>query len=247
VLVVDDDPDIVKLVSLSLEQEGFQTIGATSGEQALAIARSRRVDAITLDLLMPGLHGLEVARQLKADQATSHIPVVVVSAYSQNQTDDLMTTGVAGVVAKPIDEGQLISAIRSALSTRRPDARTAPAVLVVDDDPDVRRIVRVMLERKGFVTWAAADGEEAYHMIMEQRPDLLILDLMMPNLDGFQLVRLLRQRRWTQKIPLLVLTALDLTEGERTLLRLGPTRHLTKGPRLQDEVVARVKELLRQA
>ena len=117
--------------------------------------------------------------------------------------------------------------------------------LIVDDDPDVRRIVRVILERRGYTTWAASDGQEAYRMIMEQRPDLLILDLMMPNMDGFQLVRLLRQRRWTQRIPLLVLTALDLTEGERTLLTLGPTRHVTKGPRIQEEVVARVKELLR--
>ncbi|HYF94176.1 MAG TPA: response regulator [Symbiobacteriaceae bacterium] len=245
VLVVDDDPDIVRLITLSLEQEGFQAIGATSGSDALAIARSRRVDAITLDLLMPGMHGLEVARQLKEEAATREIPVVVVSAYTKHRDPEMLALGVAGVVTKPIDEGQMLSMIRSIVGEQRSESKEAPAILVVDDDPDVRRIVRVILERRGYVTWAASDGQEAYRMIMEQRPDLLILDLMMPNMDGFQLVRLLRQRRWTQRIPLLVLTALDLTEGERTLLTLGPTRHVTKGPRIQEEVVARVKELLR--
>jgi PAS domain S-box-containing protein len=245
VLVVDDDPDIVRLIGLSLEQEGFQAIGATSGDQALAIARSRRIDAITLDLMMPDLHGLEVARRLKADPATRTIPVVVISAYTEGADRDMLTVGVSGVISKPIDEGQMLSIIRSIVGETRADDKGPPSILVIDDDPDVRRIVRVILERRGYVTYAAADGQEAYRMIMEQRPDLLILDLLMPNMDGFQLVRLLRQRRWTQRIPLLVLTALDLTEGERTLLTLGPTRHLTKGPRIQEEVVARVKDLLR--
>lgn len=245
VLVVDDDPDIVKLIGLSLEQEGFQVMGATSGEQALALARSRRIDAITLDLMMPGMHGLEVARRLKAEPATRSIPVVVVSAYTRQRDPELLTLGLSGVISKPIDEGQMLSLIRSIVGETTNGEKGPPSILVVDDDQDVRRIVRVILERKGYVTYAAADGQEAYRMIMEQRPDLLILDLLMPNMDGFQLVRLLRQRRWTQRIPLLVLTALDLTEGERTLLTLGPTRHLTKGPHIQEEVVTRVKELLR--
>jgi PAS domain S-box-containing protein len=244
VLVVDDDPDIVRLIMLSLEQEGFQTLGATAGEQALEIARTRQIDAITLDLLMPGMHGMEVARHLKEDHKTRAIPVVVVSAYTRQRESELGALGVAGVISKPIDEVRLVSTIRGVLAGKRPEAGSVPTIAVVDDDPDVRRILRVILERHGYATWAAADGQEAFRMIVEQKPDLLILDLMMPNLDGFQLVRLLRQRRWTQKIPLLVLTALDLTEGERTLLQLGPTRHMTKGPTIQEEVVARVRELL---
>lgn len=245
ILVVDDDPDIVRLIMLSLEQEGFHTLGATSGEQALDVARSRHVDAITLDLLMPGMHGLEVARLLKEDPATQGVPVVVVSAYSTGHEPELVALGVAGVITKPIDEGRLLATIRGVLGTPSGESQGQPSVLVVDDDPDVRTIVGMMLKRAGYVTRTAQDGQEAYQMIMEQRPDLLILDLMMPNLDGFQLVRLLRQRRWTQQIPLLVLTALDLTEGEKTLLRLGPTRHLTKGPAIQEEIVARVRELVK--
>jgi len=152
---------------------------------------------------------------------------------------------VAGVIGKPIDEERLLGTIRQVLGNRGDSEEDKQTVLVVDDDADVRTIVARMLERSGFRTRTAADGQEAFRLIMDDRPDLLILDLMMPNLDGFQLVRLLRQRRWTQTIPLLVLTALDLTEGEKTLLRLGPTRHLTKGPAIQDEIVARVRELLR--
>lgn len=245
VLVVDDDPDIVRLIMLSLEQEGFQTLGATSGDQALAIAKTRPVDAITLDLMMPGMHGLEVARRLKDDPATRTIPVVVVSAFSTGREPELVALGIAGVIGKPIDESKLLDTIRSVLGTRATGSRGVPSIMVVDDDPDVRRIVGVMLERAGYSIRLAADGQEAFRMIMEERPDLLILDLMMPNLDGFQLVRLLRQRRWTQQIPLLVLTALDLTEGEKTLLQLGPTRHLTKGPSIQEEIVSRVRELLK--
>jgi PAS domain S-box-containing protein len=245
VLVVDDDPDIVKLIMLSLEQEGFHTLGATSGEQALQIARTRRVDAITLDLLMPGMHGLEVARRLKEIPVTAEIPVVVISAYTDGHESELVSLGVSGVINKPIDEDLLLGTIRSVLGARHSEEADRPAVLVVDDDPDVRMIVGMMLERAGYATRTAPDGQEAFKLIMEDRPDLLILDLMMPNLDGFQLVRLLRQRRWTQQIPLLVLTALDLTEGEKTLLRLGPTRHLTKGPAIQEEIVARVRDLMK--
>jgi PAS domain S-box-containing protein len=244
VLVVDDDPDIVKLIMLSLEQEGFHTIGATSGDQALEIARTRRIDAITLDLLMPGMHGLEVARRLKDEVATRNIPVVVISAYTDGHEPELVALGVSGVIGKPIDEERLLLTIRTVLGSRA-EGDSRPSILVVDDDPDVRTIVGMMLDRAGYQPHMAADGQEAFRMIMEDRPDLLILDLMMPNLDGFQLVRLLRQRRWTQQIPLLVLTALDLTEGEKTLLRLGPTRHLTKGPAIQEEIVARVRDLLR--
>jgi PAS domain S-box-containing protein len=245
VLVVDDDPDIVKLIMLSLEQEGFHTLGATSGEQALEIARTRRVDAITLDLLMPGMHGLEVARRLKEDAVTKSIPVVVVSAYTDGHEPELVALGVSGVIGKPIDEDRLLATIRGVLGSRSEANAGKPSIMVVDDDPDVRTIVGMMLERGGYAVRTASDGQEAFRIIMEDRPDLLILDLMMPNLDGFQLVRLLRQRRWTQQIPLLVLTALDLTEGEKTLLRLGPTRHLTKGPAIQEEIVARVRDLLK--
>ncbi|MBP2018293.1 PAS domain S-box-containing protein [Symbiobacterium terraclitae] len=243
VLVVDDDPDIVRLIMLSLEQEGIQAVGATSGAQALEIARSRHIDAITLDLMMPGEDGVSVIHRLKEDPATRDIPVVVVSAYTGGKERELKATGVADVVAKPIDEARLLSSIRGVLGDRR-DGSPQPSILVVDDDPDVRRIVSVILERSGYSVRTAHDGQEAFRMIMAERPDLLILDLMMPNLDGFQLVRLLRQRRWTQQIPLLVLTALDLTEGEKTLLQLGPTSHLTKGPQIQEEVVARVRALL---
>ncbi len=245
VLVVDDDSDIVRLIMLSLEQEGLQTVGATSGEQALQIAKSRKIDAITLDLMMPGMHGLEVARRLKEDATTGKIPVVVVSAYTTGRESEMVALGVAGVIGKPIDEMKLLGTIRGVLGGRAGGPHGTPLIMVVDDDPDVRRIVGVMLERAGYAVRAAADGQEAFRLIMEERPDLLILDLMMPNLDGFQLVRLLRQRRWTQQIPLLVLTALDLTEGEKTLLQLGPTRHLTKGPSIQEEIVARVRELMK--
>lgn len=244
VLVVDDDPDIVRLIMLSLEQEGFLTLGATSGEQALEIARARPVDAITLDLMMPGMHGLEVARRLREEPATRHIPVVVISAYSAGHDSELVALGVSGVVTKPINEEQLLTTLRQVLGNRSA-AGGRPSVLVVDDDPDVRTIVGLMLEKAGYGCRTAADGKEAFRLIQEERPDLLILDLMMPNLDGFQLVRLLRQRRWTQQIPLLVLTALDLTEGEKTLLQLGPTFHVTKGPLIQEEVVARVRDLLK--
>ncbi|HEY8347617.1 MAG TPA: response regulator [Symbiobacteriaceae bacterium] len=243
VLVVDDDPDIVRLIRLSLEQEGFQTIGATSGEEALEVVKSRRVDAITLDLLMPGLAGLDVVRALKADPETRDIPVVVVSAYTTGNTAELMRSGIAGVISKPIDEARLVRTIHAVLGDT-PSHDAKPSILVVDDDADVRQIVRVILEREGYHVRLAADGSEAFRMIMEEKPDLLILDLLMPNLDGYGLVRLLQERRSTRHLPMLVLTALDLSEGEKTLLRLGPTRHLTKGPGLQREVVELVRELL---
>ncbi|MEW8979538.1 MAG: response regulator [Symbiobacterium sp.] len=246
VLVVDDEPDIVRVITRSLERAGFQAVGATSSEQALEIARSRHIDAITLDLMMPGENGEAVLRRLKEDPATRDIPVIVVSAYCDGREAELIARGAACVVTKPIDEAQLLACLRDVLGESH-QLRPQPSILVVDDDPDVQRVLGVMLERAGYVVRYARDGQEAFRMIMAERPDLLILDLMMPNLDGFQLVRVLRQRRWTQQIPLLVLTALDLTEGEKTLLQLGPTYHMTKGPLVQEQVLKRVRELLKPA
>lgn len=243
VLVCDDDPDIVRLLSLALEQEGFHVIGATSGDQVIEICRTQHVDCVSLDLAMPGMHGLEVARRLKEDPQTRQIPLVVVSAYADQHRNDLTLLGIAGVVPKPVDPGRLMEQITSAVGdSRRPGG--PPDVLVVDDDLAMRRVVELMLKDAGYGVRTAEDGEAAFRAIKAHVPDLLVCDILMPNMDGFRLVRLLQENPRTRRIPLLVLTVLDLTEGERVLLRLGRTALLPKGPKLREQVVQRVRELI---
>lgn len=243
VLICDDDPDIVRLLSLALEQEGFRPIGVTSGEEALRRCKAEPVDCITLDLAMPGLHGLEVARRLKEDPDTRHIPVVVVSAYVDQHRSELALLGVAGVVPKPVDPAQLMAQIAAAVGeASRPGG--APDVLVVDDDPAMRRVVELVLREAGYSVRTAEDGEAAFRAVKDRIPDLMVCDILMPNMDGFRLVRLLQENPRTRRIPLLILTVLDLTEGERVLLRLGRTALLPKGPKLREQVVQRVRELL---
>lgn len=243
VVVCDDDPDIVRLLTMALEHDGFRVLGTTSGEEAIQLCREHTVDCVALDLQMPGMHGLEVAHRLKEDPATRDIPVVVVSAYVQKHETELTLLGVAGVVAKPVDPGQLLNQIAVAAGQAHHDD-TPRDVLVVDDDAEMRRVVELVLTDAGYRVRTAPDGRSALAAIEQRPPDLLVADILMPNMDGFRLVQALQRQARTRRIPLLVLTVLDLTQGERTLLRLGPTAHLAKGPLLREQVVRRVKELL---
>ncbi|BDG61359.1 response regulator [Caldinitratiruptor microaerophilus] len=243
VVVCDDDPDIVRFLSLALEQAGFRTLPTTRGSEVLQLCKRERVDCVTLDLLMPEMHGLEVARRLKEDPETRNIPIVVVSAYADQHQAELACLGVAGVVTKPVEPARLLAQVAATLGTRALHDGP-PDILAVDDDPEMRRVVELILTGAGYRVRTAADGREALAAIAERLPDVLVLDLLMPNLDGFRLVRILQSDPRTARIPLLVLTAVDLTRGERSLLELGPTHHLLKGPRLQEEVVKRVVDLL---
>ncbi|CCG02701.1 response regulator [Blastococcus saxobsidens] len=225
VLVCDDDASVRELVSVLLERRGYRAIAAASGEEALHLAAQEQPAAILLDLLMPGLNGWETAARLKEQPDTERIPVVICSVLTPEEATEPAPVGVAGWVDKPLDEQSLLQALATALAPPLQISR----VLVIEDDPDLAGVLTTMFAQHGLETFHASTGSEALRLAQRVLPDLLVLDLMLPDTDGFTVVDWLRRHERLHHVPLVVYTAQDLDESQREQLRLGETRFFTKG------------------
>ena len=205
ILAIDDDPDVIYLLQENLAEAGYHVIGATSGEEGLQQARALRPFAITLDILMPHKDGWQLLHDLKSDATTQDIPIIVLSIVDNKALGYQL--GAFDYLLKPFDRETILAAL-----TRIPPQRGR--LLVVDDDPQVVDLVRQLLEGEPYEVMAAADGQEALEAISQQRPDIVLLDLLMPRLDGFAVIERLRQDPQYQQLPIIVLTAKTLTAAE---------------------------------
>ena len=242
ILVCDDDAAVVEVVATMLEQRGYRVLAAHSGDQALAFALAERPDAILLDLLMPGTSGWETAAALKRHPETEVIPIVILSVLSPAETAP-PGAGAADWVQKPLDEVALFEALGRAIGMRdRPFQ-----VLIVEDDPDLATVLMTMFERHGVQTFHAADGRAAIVLSQQIMPDMLVLDVGLPETDGFEVVDWLRRHDRLSALPLVVYTARDLDADDRRRLRLGEdTEFLTKGRITPQQFEQRVVGLLRR-
>ena len=235
VLVCDDDAAIREVVKTMLEASGYRVWTAASGEEALAVARARHPDVILLDLLLPGIDGRETANALKGQEDTADIPVVVLSVLTAEQ---MAVEGIASRVGKPIEEDVLLTALRNALGGAHRQA------LVVEDDPQLAEVLEVTLVRHGLKVRRARPGREATRLGRALVPDLLVLDLALPDGDGYSVVEWMREQPWLSTVPVLVYTAFDLEEADRNRLRLGETKFLTKGRTPPALFEAKLEEML---
>ena len=237
VLVVDDDPATRDLIARGLQKEGFRVLLAGSGEEALRLAREKRPDAISLDVLMPGTDGWSVLRALKADPLTAAIPVVMVSML--DDADVGLALGAADYLTKPFDREQLVSALR-----RFRDGRSPRPVLVVEDDAATREVIRRALEKDGWVVFEANNGRHALESLAISTPDLIVLDLMMPEMDGFEFVAELRRSESGRRLPVVVVTARDLSADERARLDGQVKRVFRKGSFSREELTGELRRAL---
>ncbi|HZO30538.1 MAG TPA: GAF domain-containing protein [Chloroflexota bacterium] len=234
VLVIDDDASSRDLLGRHLVAEGVRVVPAASGEEGLRIARELRPAVVTLDVLMPGLDGWAVLAALKGDVATSDIPVIMLTMLDDRDLG--YSLGASDYLVKPIDRERLLAAVRK--HARRAGVRRA---LVVEDDPATREMLRRTLEREGWSVDEAADGRGGLARVAAAPPDLVLLDLLMPGLDGFEFVERLRAKPEWHAIPVLVVTAKDLTAEERRRLNGRVEQVLRKGTYSRDELLARVR------
>ncbi len=235
VLAIDDDPNVLYLLQENLAEAGYQVIGAASGAEGLEKARQLRPFAITLDILMPHKDGWQVLHELKADVATRDIPIIVLSIVDQKDLGYRL--GASDYLLKPFDRDTILAAL----------ARISPPqgrLLVVDDDPQVIDLVRQLLEGEAYVVAAAMDGHEALEALAKQRPDVILLDLLMPHLDGFGVLEYLRQESHTRDVPVLVLTAKTLTTEEQTLLQERVLKVLQKQGLERDALIQELQSAL---
>jgi len=209
---------------------------AARGEEALAKAGQEKPDLITLDLLLPDMDGFEVLQRLKSDQETADIPVVIVSIVPDRK--DGFRLGAVDYVTKPIDEGRLLSAIGTILPKRE-------VILVVDDDRDTAELIQEVLSQAGFTVQTARNGFEALALARQEQPGLILLDLKMPQLDGYEVLKRLKRDKATQNIPVIVVTG-SVTDEEvkrKRVLALGAAQFLTK-PFAIDDLVEEIKRVL---
>ena len=233
VLVVDDERDSRVLMRHYLEDFGCTVLTASGGVEGLAAAREHRPDLITLDLMMPDMTGWEVLKHLKEDPEVRDIPVVVVSIVAgEGGRGRLM--GAVDLVTKPFEREDLLRVLWRNLVRRR-----GGRVLVVDDDADAREMLSAYLVRAGLEVVSAEDGREALELVRSEAPDAVLLDLLMPVMDGMEFLEKLRQDPLHTGLPVIVLTGKALSEAEQQ--RLGdmasavvPKTEALEGGRLRD-------------
>ncbi len=237
VLVIDDDPAARDLVGRYLASEGFGVLAASGGEEGLRLARERRPDIITLDVIMPHMDGWAVLAELKADPALADIPVILISMTDDRNLGSAL--GASEYLTKPVDWDRLGAVLR-----RYTDEDGDQLALVVDDEPQAREVLRRGLERAGWRVAEAENGRAALERLAETPPQLILLDLMMPEMDGFEFVAKLREKERWRSIPVLVITAKDLTAEERTRLEGRVSKILQKGSYSREDLLAEIRTLV---
>jgi len=233
VLLIDDDPTVHDLVRRFLQKEGIQVIGALNGPEGLELARKIRPAMIVLDVMMPTMDGWSVLTRLKGDPELSDIPVVMLTMVNNREMG--FSLGVDDYMLKPIDRGDFVATLRKYCNRQ-----DKPTVLVVEDDEVTREMLRASLEKEEFIVAEASNGVEALQKLATLRPALILLDLMMPEMDGFQFTKEVRARAEWRDIPILVMTAKDIAAEDRALLDGQVSRILQKGACAREELLAEI-------
>jgi adenylate cyclase len=232
VLVVDDDPAARDLLTTSLRREGYHVVQARGGDEALALARKLRPEAITLDVLMPKTDGWAVLGTLKADPDLWNIPVIMVTVAPDRGIG--LALGAAEVMTKPVDRAELTARLRQLMSCDGP-------ILVVEDDEATRETVRHTVEKMGLTVVEATNGRLALDWLAENpAPALILLDLMMPEMDGFEFLNTFNGHTEWRHVPVVVITAKQLTVAERDVLSSRARTVIEKGTSIDKDIATAI-------
>jgi len=214
ILVIDDHPHASELIREIIEDAGYQVIAAPDGVQGFAMAQACKPLAITLDIMMPNKDGWQVLYDLKTNPQTRKIPVILVTVVDQKALGYQL--GAADYLLKPLNAQDLMASL-----SRITDREQKPRLLVVDDDPNVHDMVSQLLEDSSYQIRSVSDGNQALTAVQTEPPDIILLDLLMPNLDGFGVIEKLRQEPETSQIPIIILSAKSLSPTEADRLDQG--------------------------
>jgi CheY-like chemotaxis protein len=239
ILICDDDANIRTVVSGHLTRQGYKVIEAASGEEALRIALEQPIEAILLDLYMPGLSGWETLQRLRDSPATVDIPVVVLSVLSSSLQSHL-SGDAQGWVQKPFNESLLFAELGRVLHHGDGPAN----VLLVEDDDDLASVLMANFAGASVHIDHTSTRQQAIRHCVGRRPDLVILDITLPDGDGFSFVEWLRQQPPLRSMPIVVYSGQELSDVEMSKLRLGPTEFLIKAKVQPEEVETLVRSMV---
>ncbi|NJP05174.1 MAG: response regulator [Chloroflexaceae bacterium] len=238
IIVIEDDPSAIEIVANYLQPDGYTIYGVTDSRKALEVIRKAQPIAIILDILMPHRDGWELLVELKEAHDLRHIPVICYTIVDKPALG--LSLGASAYLIKPIQKEMLRKTVQSLVGHQG-------HILVIDDDPAVRDIVPRYLGKNGYSVVTAADGKEGMDKIATSKPDLVILDLMMPVMDGFAVLNALDATPEYRTIPVLVLTARDLTSQERQMLTERVQGLLAKSTYTIEQMFDNVRTILRHS
>jgi CheY-like chemotaxis protein/anti-sigma regulatory factor (Ser/Thr protein kinase) len=237
VLIIDDEKGAHDLLARELSNEGYELLHAMGGREGLKVAKEARPDLITLDIIMPDLDGWSVLKALKDDPDLRETPVVLVTIMGDRDLG--FALGAADFITKPFEREILLHAVNR---HRRGDGTAQ--VLVVDDDPKSRDVLRRTLTKEGWTVAEATNGGEALDQLERSRPALVLLDLMMPEMDGFEVLEQMRRDEAWCDIPVIVVTAKDLTRAEIDILNGRVVKVLQKGAYQRRDLLADIHAMI---
>ena len=238
VLVIDDDATARELIAHNLQVAGFSAVTASGGLEGLKLAKELRPVAITLDVMMPDLDGWSVLAALRQDTELAEIPVIMVTILDEQRR--ATSLGAAGYLTKPIDQHTLQRMMGRFRTSARPTR-----ILLVEDDALQRELMREWLVGEQWMVHEAGNGREALALLRANKPDVILLDLMMPEMDGFQIVAALQEEPLWRDVPVIVITARDLNAKDRERLNSGVHSVLLKNTFRPNELVERIRQLTR--
>jgi signal transduction histidine kinase/DNA-binding response OmpR family regulator len=240
ILVIEDDLTSVTLLETQLVSAGYDVTACTEPERAVEAAASLQPSAITIDIIMKPINGWEVLTRLKSDSRTAHVPVIVVSIVDQRSTGTLL--GVDEYIVKPVEKTVLLAAVERCLQRAVPSEKNS--ILVIEDHDPTREFIAEALSRRGYLVDIAADGEEARAQVARTLPKLVILDLILPKVSGFQLLAEWRINSRTADLPVFVLTSKDLTREEQLYLEANCAALLQKQERWEESLFKQLQRVM---
>ena len=239
ILVIEDDPSSAYLLESQLSSAGYQVTVCNEPQRAFEVARELQPAVITLDVIMLPVNGWDVLARLKSDPRTANISVVMVSVMDQRSAGTLL--GADEYIVKPVDKSILLAAVERCLN-RRNRARSMQSILVVEDDTATREFIVDLLSKNEYAVSSAADGAQARAKVEQSLPDLVILDLILPEVNGFGLIAEWRKDARTAELPIFVLTNKDLSREEKDYLHANTGVLISKHELWRDELVRQIEK-----
>jgi len=237
-LAIDDDPNVLNLLKQNLEDEGYYVVGALNAEEGIRKAKEIHPYAVTLDILMPQKDGWGVLGNLKADPATRDIPIIVLSIIDNKELG--FSLGAFDYLLKPFEKEAILAVLH------RIPGMPAKRVLVVDDEPAAVNLLMQILQDEGYQVKEAYSGKEAVRALETSPHDIILLDLLMPEMDGFEVIRRVKANPRWRNIPIIVITAKDLTDDDCSFLRQSVDRIMQKAGLARETLMKEVQSLLRE-
>lgn len=237
VLIVEDDPNAYDLIASAISSAGFLPLRAHHADEAIRLAKEAHPIAVTLDLVLPGVDGWEVLKRLRNDEATCHLPVVIISLMENRDLG--LALGADDYFVKPVDRERLLARLREIVRGESGSKR----LLIIDDDPAVHALLDEDLSGLGFDIARAYTGPEGLLRAQERIPDVVIVDLMMPGMSGFEVASALKQNARTADVPIVVLTSKEITNEDRDHLALNAATLVPKGNSAREQLVREIRRV----